>query len=260
MAKHVITNGIRRFTGLLVVLALLTGNSIQAAAASGWDEALDQINELYSSYISLQETVKAESKRNQALRKQNISDLAAINARLELTDQALLSRLKSEAEAVQKKHAMLLAQYSALSKQAAAARKAGNLKSVTALDLQRNKLKPAVTAARAEIKSKNTALAVAKAAASARNKPAKDALSPIAGFRKQVTAGNKQVSEIQTVRSEADKRYKAAVKAGDAVTAAAAMKLSCTKMEDIRTWLTQINNLEQKITTALRLAETKLPN
>ncbi|QSF46903.1 hypothetical protein [Paenibacillus tianjinensis] len=260
MAKHVITNGIRRFTGLLVLLAFLTGNSIQASAASGWDEALNQINELYSSYISLQETVKAESKRNQTLRKQNISDLAVIKARLELTDQALLSRLKSEAAVVQKKYAVLLEQYSALGKQATAARKAGNLKSVTALDLQRNKLKPAVTAARAEIKSKNTALTVAKAAAAARNKPAKDALSPIAGLRKQVTAGNKQVSAIQSVRSEADKRYKAAVKAGDAVTAAAAMKLSCTKMGEIHTWLTQINSLEQKISAALRLAETKFPN
>lgn len=259
MVNYAFTNYIRRFTGLLVVLTLLTGNSVQAAAVSGWDEALEQINELYSSYISLQETVKAESKRNQALRKQNISDLAAINARLESTDQALLSRLKTEAAAVQKKHAALLEQYSTLGKQATAARKAGNSKSVTALDLQRNKLKSAVTAARAEIKTKNTAFTVAKAAAAAKNKQAKDALSPIASLRKQVTAGNKQVSEIQAVRSEADKRYKAAVKAGDAVTAAAAMKLSCTKMGEVRTWLTQIYGLEQRISAALRLAETKLP-
>ena len=259
MINPVINRSIRRFTGLLIMLALLAGSGMQASAASSWDEALEQINELYSSYISLQETVKTESKRNQLLRKENNTDLAAINAKLLSVDQPLLGRLKAEAEATQTKHAALLEQYSTLGKQATAARKAGNLKSATALDLKRNILKSAVTAARAEIKMKNTALTEAKAVTAARSKPAKDALSPIASHRKQITALNKQISEIQTVRSEADKRYKTAIKSGDAVMAAASMQLSYTKMTDIRTWLQQIYGLEQKISAALTLAKSKLP-
>lgn len=259
MANPAMMNRIRKFTGLLLILALLAGNTPRVDAASDWDEALEQINGLYSSYIGLQESVKTENKRNQELRKQNTSDLAAINARLQATDQSQLSRLKTEAEATKKKHAALLEQYSALGKQATAARKAGSLQSAAALDLKRNKLKTAATAAKAEIKTKNIALTAAKSAAAAKNKPAKDALSPVSGLRKQLTAGNKQLSEIQTGRSDADKRYKAAVKAGDAVTAAAAMKVSCARMTEIRTLLQQHYILEQKISAALRQAEAKLP-
>ncbi|MEK5445363.1 hypothetical protein [Paenibacillus sp. FSL R7-0331] len=259
MNNAVITRRWRRFTVLLILLAVLSGNTPRAAAASDWDEALDQINDLYSSYTALQESVKTDSKRNQELRKQNTAGLAAVNARLQATDKSLLSRLKSDADTARKKHAPLLEQYSSLGKQAAAARKAGNLKSATAFDLKRNKLKAAATAANAEIKAKNTALTEAKAAAAAKNKPAKDALSPVAGLRKQITAGNKLISEAQALRSEADKQYKTAVKAGDAVAAAAGMKRSCARMTEIRTSLQQVYVLEQKITAALRLAEAKLP-
>lgn len=254
-----ITSRIRKLTVLLVILAVLSGNTPRAAAASDWDAALDQINDLYSSYISLQASVKAESKRNQELRKQNTADLAAVNARLQSTDKNLLSRLKSEADATRKKHAALLEEYASLGKQAAAARKAGNLKGATAFELKRNKLKAAATAARVEIKTKNTVLTEATSAAAAKNKPAKDALSPVSGMRKQITAGNKQISEAQALRAEADKQYKAAVKAGDAVTAAAGMKHSCARMTEIRTYLQQVYVLEQKITAALRLAESRLP-
>ncbi|WP_052421288.1 hypothetical protein [Paenibacillus sp. FSL R7-0273] len=259
MINPAVISRIRSFTVLLLIFAALSGNTPRAAAASDWDEALDQINEQYSSYTSLQASVKAESKRNQELRKQNTAGLAAVNARLQATDKTLLGRLKSEAEATRKKHAALLEQYSSLGKQAAAARKAGNLKSATAFELKRNKLKASAAAANAEIKVKNTALTEARTAAAAKNKPSKDAISPVAGIRKQITAGNKQISEAQALRSEADKRYKTAVKAGDAVTAASAMKLSCARMTEIRTGLQQVYVLEQKITAALRLAEAKLP-
>ncbi|UQZ36202.1 hypothetical protein C2I18_23365 [Paenibacillus sp. PK3_47] len=246
------------WTGLLIVLMLFSGYAPQAAAEA-WDSALDEIHSLYSNYTELQVTLKSENAATQALRKQNNIDLAAINKQLQSTDLELLNKLKSEAEAVQKKHAPLLTQYSSLGKQASEARKAKNLKSATLLDIKRNKLKVAAEAAKAEVKAKTTALSKARAAAAAKVKPAKDALLPAAALKKQITAENKKVSAAKSVRSQADKSYKSAVKNGDAVAAAAAMKKSYAKMGEIRTMGQQIYRWEKQIASILRTAEAKLP-
>ncbi|MNC10186.1 hypothetical protein D3C75_578230 [compost metagenome] len=203
--------------------------------------------------------MKSESARTQTLRKQNNADLKAINLKLKAVDAGLLNRLKTEAEAMKKKHAPLLEEYTSLSKQITAARKAGNLKSATLLEIKRNKLKAAAASARSEIKAKNTALAVARTLTAAKIKPAKEALAPVSNLKKQITAQNKAASTAQTERTDADKRYKAAIASGDALTAAAAMKLSYARMGELRTYGQQSYAWEQKITLALRAAEAKLP-
>ncbi|MHA6529984.1 hypothetical protein [Paenibacillus sp. BAC0078] len=258
-ARLCCTSFYSRWLVWLLLLALWAGHAPQAAAAADWDSALDDIHALYNDYTVLQNTLKSENLRTGTLRKQNNADLAAINLKLQATDASLLTRLKAEAAAMKNKHAPLLEEYGSLGKQIAAARKAGNLKSATLLEIKRNKLKAAAAAARAEVKTKNTLLAAARAAAAAKTKPAKDALAPIASLKKQITAQNKLVSAAQTERAKADKRYKAAVQAGDAITAATAMKLSYAKMGEIRTLGQMSYSWEQKITLALRSAESKLP-
>lgn len=250
----------RTWIGILVLLAVFSVYIPPAEAASDWDSALEEIHAMYSDYTGLQVTLKSESTRTQTLRKQNNADLTAINLKLQAVDSALLNRLKAEAEAMMKKHSPLLEEYSSLGKQITAARKTGNLKSVTLLELKRNKLKAAAAAARAEVKAKNSQLTEARARTAAKLKPAKDALAPIAGLKKLITAQNKASSTAQVERTEADKRYKAAVAAGDAVTAAAAMKESYARMGELRTFGQQSYTWEQKITLAIRAAEDKLPN
>ena len=250
---------IRRITIVLILLALWSGNLPRVSAAAEWDTALDEIHNLYSDYTGLQVLLKSETQRNQALRKHNNTDLSAINKQLQLTDAALLAKLRADAEAIQKKHAPLLEQYSSLGKQAAAARKANDPKNATLLELKRNKLKAAAVAAQAEVKVRTSALTAARAKAAASNKPAKDALAPIANLRKQITIQNKLFSAAQSERSEADKLNKAAVKAGDAVKAAAAMKLSYSLMGELRIMTGRMYGWEQQISSALRSAEGKLP-
>lgn len=250
---------LRRILVVLILLALWGSAVPRVSAASDWDSALDEIHNLYTDYTGLQAVLKSEIQRNQELRKQNNTALAAINVQLQASNAARLAELKAAAEAMKKKHAPLLEQYTALGKQAAAARKANNLKSATLLEIKRNKLKASAAAARAEVKVTASALAEAKALTAASNKPAKDALVQVANLRKQVTAQNKLFSAAQAERSEADKSYKAAVKAGDAAKAAAAMKLSYTRMTQIRTMVGQMYSWEQQISTALRAAELKLP-
>lgn len=248
-----------RWLVCLLLLALWAGHAPLAVAAAEWDSSLEDIHALYNDYTALQMTLKSENQRTLTLRKQNNADLAAIHLKLQATDASLLNRLKSEAAALKNKHAPLLEEYSSLGKQIAAARKAGNLKSATLLEIKRNRLKAAAAAARAEVKTKNTLLAAARAQAAAKIKPAKDALAQVADLKKQITAQNKTASAAQTERAKADKRYKAAIQAGDAIAAATAMKLSYAKMGEIRTLGQMSYSWEQKITLALRTAESKLP-
>ncbi|MRN52676.1 hypothetical protein [Paenibacillus monticola] len=249
----------RGFVEIVILFILLTTNVSQVHAASDWDNALDDINAIHGEYTTLQGIIKADSLKIQKLRKENNDNLKAVNAQLLTVDQALLSRLKTESEAVRKKHAPLLEQYSALSKQYTAAKKAGDAKAATLYDLKRNKLKSAVTTARTEVKAKVDALAAARKEYAAKTKPAKDALAPVATIKKQIVAENKNLSAAQKSRSEADARYKAAVKQGNAITAAAELKLSYSQMNKIHTMQQTLYSWEQTIAIALRTAVSKLP-
>ncbi|WP_340008471.1 hypothetical protein MHH52_10630 [Paenibacillus sp. FSL K6-0276] len=249
----------KKLVQLILVVALLNSNLTMASAGTDWDSALDDINGLHGNYTSLQVALKSDSSKIQMLRKQNNETLKSIHSVIESTDKALLSRLSSEATSAQKKHAPLLEQYSTLSKQSTAAKKARDLKTATLLDLRRNKLKATVTLARTEIKAKTDALATARKQTAAKLKPIKDALAPITALKKQITAENKKIAVAQKVRSEADKQYKSAVKQGDAITAATKMRSSYEQMMQIHSMQKNIYSWEQKISLALRAAESKLP-
>ncbi|OMD43433.1 hypothetical protein [Paenibacillus odorifer] len=249
----------KRFVQFILVVALLISNLPMAAAGTDWDSALNDINGLHGNYTSLQAALKSDSSKIQILRKQNNETLKSIHTVIESTDKALLSRLSSEATTVQKKHAPLLEQYSTLSKQSAAAKKAKDFKTATLLDLRRNKLKAAVTIARTEIKAKTDALATARKQTATKLKPIKDALAPITALKKQITDENKNIVAAQKVRSEADKHYKSAVKQGDAITAATELRASYDQMIRVHAMQQNIYSWEQKIALALRAAESKLP-
>lgn len=87
--------------------------------------------------------------------------------------------MAGEAETLQREHASLLEQYSALGKQVTAAKKRKDSKAADLLELKRNKLKPSATAASAEIKAKKDALAAAKKVTAGKKKIVKDALAPV---------------------------------------------------------------------------------
>jgi colicin import membrane protein len=250
---------LKRLVQFILVVALLNSSLTMASAAGDWDSALDDINELHGKYTSLQAALKSEVSTIQMLRKENNETLKSIHAVIASTDKALLTRLSSEATSAQKKHAPLLEQYSTLGKQSTTAKKARDFKRATLLDLRRNKLKAAVTIARTEIKAKTDALATARKQTVTKTKPIKDALAPITALKKQITTENKNITVAQKVRSEADKRYKLAVKQGDAITAATSMRASYEQMVHIHSLQQKIYSWEQKIALALRAAESKLP-
>ncbi|MFE4711937.1 MULTISPECIES: hypothetical protein [unclassified Paenibacillus] len=245
---------------ILLTLSLLFLHLPQAkAAASDWDMALERISNLYNDYSALQENITLNTGILQKLRKQNNDELKAIQGKLNSTDQVLIDNLKLQADAVRKKHTPLLEKYKTLGQQAAAARKAKDLKNATVLDLQRNKLKAAAAAAQAEIKAKSEALAVARKQTTDKTQPARETLAAISALRKETTAGNKELTAAQRLRTEAHKRYQAGMKQGDAPGAAAGMETSFAQMKIVQALQLKLIGWEKQISTLLRAAELKLP-
>ncbi|WP_054955095.1 hypothetical protein [Paenibacillus dakarensis] len=247
--------------GILLTISLVFAIRPHYAAASstGWDEALKNIDQLYDSLVVLETSNKLVKQQTLELRKQNNDKLKAINERIKLIDKVRIDNLNEDVLLAQKKHAPLLTEYDDLGKKAAAARKSKNTKSALMYDLKRNRIKGSAAAARQEIKGKKDALAAVKKQASAKSKVVKDALLPVQSLKKQITAENKKIADANKVRISADKRYKAAIKQGNAITAALELKLITGELSRIQAFQKKIFEWEGSIRNTIRLAESKLP-
>ncbi|WP_018752817.1 hypothetical protein [Paenibacillus sanguinis] len=244
----------------LSILLLLSAPEVEAAkGGEAWDAALNSIDALYDGLTAVQAGVKLQSAEVTALRKNNNEKLSVIKAKIKSIDQPLITRLSQESAGLQRKHASLLDQYTALGKQATAARKRKDKKKVDLLELKRNKLKPSATAASSEIKAKKAALAAAKKSAAAKAKIVKDALVPVQNLKKQITAKNKVIAAARKQLAAANKRYKSNVKAGDAVGAMINLKSVYDQTSQVHISLKQVYEWENKIAKSLAAAAAKLP-
>lgn len=252
------TSLVCRLLSLGLIFTLLVQLSAAHASADNWTAAVSGIESIYDSVTSLESIIQLENQQTQTLRKQNNSRLQSVNAKIKDMDQSKLSSLKAAAEQTEKKYASLFAEYAELGKQAAAARKQRNAKTAELISLKRNKMKPQVTSARTEIKQKKAALTQARKDTAARKKTVKDAIAPVQTVKKQITAENKIVSAYKKSRSAARKSYRAAVKRGDAVSAAAHLAIVYNKLGAIHASQQKIYSWEQQITTIIRGAESRL--
>lgn len=251
----------RCITGLVVLIMffLLVARPLYAEASNtGWDAALTSIDQLYDNFTALELANKQDKQQIQVLRKQNNDKLKEINSKVQLIDKVKLDKLKTEADQTQKKYAPMLAEYTDLGKKATEARKRKDRKSALLYDLKRNRIKASANAARQEIKLKKEALAAAKKQAAAKAKIVKDALLPVQTLKKQITAENKKITDFNKNKNEVNKRYKTAVKEGDAVKAAAELKRIVDDANQIHALLRKIFEWEGNIRSTIHAAEAKL--
>ncbi|MGG4345755.1 hypothetical protein [Paenibacillus lautus] len=253
----------RYISGLVVLIMcfLFVARPLYAEASNtGWDAALTSIDELYDNFTALELANKQDKQQIQVLRKQNNDKLKEINSKVQLIDKVKLDKLKTEADQTQKKYAPLLAEYTDLGKKVTEARKRKDRKSVLLYDLKRNRIKASANAARQEIKLKKDALTAAKKQAAAKAKIVKDALLPVQPLKKQITAENKKITDFNKNKNEVNKRYKAAVKEGDAVKAAAELKRIVDDANQIHAIQKKTLDWERDIRSLLQAAENKLPS
>ncbi|MGG4103205.1 hypothetical protein AAXB25_04685 [Paenibacillus lautus] len=244
---------------LLIMFFLLVARPLYAEASNtGWDAALTSIDQLYDNFTALELANKQDKQQIQVLRKQNNDKLKEINSKVQLIDKVKLDKLKTEADQTQKKYAPMLAEYTDLGKKAAEARKRKDRKSALLYDLKRNRIKASANAARQEIKLKKDALTAAKKQAAAKAKIVKDALLPVQSLKKQITAENKKITDFNKNKNEVNKRYKTAVKEGDAVKAAAELKRIVDDANQIHALQKKIFEWEGDIRSAIHAADAKL--
>ncbi|MGG4090899.1 hypothetical protein [Paenibacillus lautus] len=244
---------------VLVMCFLFVARPAYAEASNtGWDAALTSIDQLYDNFSALELANKQDKQQIQVLRKQNNDKLKEINSKVQLIDKEKLDKLKTEADQTQKKYAPILAEYTDLGKKATEARKRKDRKSALLYDLKRNRIKGAVNTARQEIKLKKDALTAAKKQAAAKAKIVKDALLPVQTLKKQITAENKKITDFNKNKNEVNKRYKAAVKEGDAVKAAAELKRIVDDANQIHALQKKIFEWEGNIRSTIHVADAKL--
>ncbi|MGG3743540.1 hypothetical protein [Paenibacillus chibensis] len=245
---------------MMCFIMILSGPAMTSAANSDWDTAIAGIGQLHDAFSALELENKTEKLRIQELSRQNNAKLKSIQTSVQQIDKTKLDQLKSQAELAQKKYAPLLTEYAELGKKAAEARKRKDGKSALLYDLKRNRIKASVTNARSEIKSRQDAYASAKKQATAKAKVVKDILAGIQPLKKQVTAENSHITGRNQAKTAAEKRYKAAVKEGNAVSAAAELKIMVEELQRIRDSQTKIMQWEKAMKEILRRAEVKLPS
>ncbi|WP_435923988.1 hypothetical protein [Paenibacillus sp. DYY-L-2] len=247
-------------SAFLCLVLFIAGTTPAQASDSGWgEEEIANIEQLYDSSDSLESVNTQVKQQIQSLRKQNNEKLKSIQAQIRLIDKTKLDQLKLLSDQTQKKYAPLLAEYTELGKKAAEARKRKDKKAALIFDLKRNRIKASVTLARQEIKSKKDALAAAKSQASAKAKPAKEALKEVTPLKQQITAENKRVSASNKAKSAAQQRYKEAVKKGDATAVAEELGGIVGTLSEIQASQKRICAWEQSIANILKSAEAKLP-
>ncbi|MGN7356378.1 hypothetical protein ACTHPF_03365 [Paenibacillus sp. SAF-054] len=249
--------GLAAVLSLLLVLLCLPESAL--ASESGWDAALVSVEQLHDAWTSVESLNKEDKQQIQQLRKQNNDELKRINAAVQRIDKTKLDPLKLQADQVQKKYAPLLAEYAELGKKAAEARKRKDSKSALLYDLKRNRMKTSVNHARQEIKQKKEAYSSARKQAAVKAKAVKDMLAGIQPIKKQITAENSKITGWNQSKSAADKRYKSAVKQGDAISAAVELKSMVNASNQIRSSLGRIMDWEKAIREKLRIAQGKLP-
>ncbi len=252
-----------RLMPLLLIFALVfsfPASGRASAAGDGWAAALSGIDALYDGYTALETANKIEKQAIQALRKDSEARLKTVNASVKAIDKAKIDRLAADAVALPNRHAALLKQYADLGKQAADARKRKDKKNADLLDLKRNKLKPSVDAAKSEIAKAKEALASAKKQAAAKAQIVKNALTPVAALKKQVTAENKTIAAYNKTRAASYKRYRSSVKSGGAITAAAELALMYTQLDKIHASQQKIYGWEKQIAAAIQSAAAKIPS
>ncbi|WP_136605015.1 hypothetical protein [Paenibacillus dokdonensis] len=246
---------------LILCITLFTARPMGAKASdTGWDSALTCIEKLHDSYISLDASNKVEKQQIQALRKQNNDKLKDINTKVQSIDKAKIDKLKVDADQIEKKFAPLLKEYTELGKKASEARKHKDQKAALLYDLKRNHIKSAAIAARQEVKTRKDALATARKQASVKAKVVKDTLTQVQTLKKHITSENLKVTDVNKTKTAADKRYKAAVKQGDAIAAAEGMRLMVGVLTQVHASQLKIFEWERQITQTLRTAEAKLPS
>ncbi|MCQ4088267.1 hypothetical protein [Saccharibacillus sp. JS10] len=247
----------------LLLVAVFTLSVVPSAHAEvpdyKWTAALSGIDTLYDGYTALETTNKLEKQRIQSLRKDNTTRLQTVNAAIKNIDKSKIDTLAATVKNLKDRHAPLLDQYRNLGKQISEARKRKDKKNADLLDLTRNKLKPSVEAAKLAIKQAETQLSTAKSQAKNKVQIVKDTLMPVSNLKKQITAENKSITSFNKTRSASYKRYRSAVKSGNAITAVAEITMMITQLRNVHKSQQIIYSWEQQISSAIQSATNKLP-
>lgn len=225
-----------------------SADSAQAAKLKG----------LYGDLTSLQQRETLLDEQTKALHYGNAEALAATRNNIKQIDAAKLDALSAQAKQTRERYQPLLDKYKQLTQQVSTAKSLKSKELAKLLQLQADLLKPAVTAAKTEIKKRDDAYKAAKDAASKKAKAIRATLDGIDTLNVKIRASKSSAASSKSAISTVSKTFAQALKKGDAASAASSLSGMLTLYRQLIGHKEKVYAYEQNISAIIAKAKSQL--
>lgn len=215
-----------------------------------------RIQAQYAELQSLETKGEETDKRTYELHDRNELALKAVKLRIKAIDEAAIAKLDGQVKSAQAKYKPLFDSYTALNKRAEAARKLKNKEVNAALKLQTDIMKVTVQLARDDIRTKQDKLKLAKNAAAAKAKRAKEPLAAIDSYKSRIQAEKRAASSAKSAGKTLWSSFNAAAKKSSSTDASSHLAGLLKLAGQTNAAKQNQYALEQKIADAIARAET----
>ncbi|WP_051318562.1 hypothetical protein [Cohnella thermotolerans] len=263
-------------TGLLGAWIALSGPTAGMAATvewpvstkAAWDKAVanadsaqgTKMRGLYADLVSLQQQENGLDAKIKTMHYSNAEALTVTRNNIKQINAAQLSSLQAKAKETRARYQPLLDKYKQLNQQISAARALGSKEVKALLQTQADLLKPAVQAARDEIKKRDEAYKAAKEATAKIAKTIRTTLADIDTFKVKISAEKSSVTAAKTAISPLSKSFAQSIKKGDAKSAAASLSSLLTLYRQLTNHKEKIYGYEQSIAGIIAKAKRQFPS
>lgn len=244
-----------------------TAVSWTATTKTAWDKLVSnadsvqasKLNALYGNLTGLQKSETRLDEQTTALHYSNAEALTVVNNSIKHIDEAKLNALSAQAKQTRDRYQPLLDNYKQLTQRVSAAKALKSKDLAKLLQMQADLLKPAVQAAKTEIKKRDDAYKDAKDAAAKKAKAIRATLDGIDTVNVKIRASKSSVTSSKSAMSPVSKVFTQTVKKGDAKSAATSLSGILTLYRQLNGHKEKIFGYEQNIAAIIAKAKTQLP-
>lgn len=211
-----------------------------------------KLQSLYSSFVQGQDQNNARDARLKTTSKQNDTDETALRSRIKGIDQAKIDNLARKLQKTKDGYQPLFDQYAAAAASLKAAKKLGSKTLNAALQLQVDLLEISVKAAKADIKTVDAELKLAKSNASATIKRLRDQLAAINKEEQLIAPQKSAVSQLNKQKSAEWSDFLYSLRGGDSKNAIRSLTLLGSVLNETAQRLATMEACEARIAAIIK--------
>lgn len=218
----------------------------------------DRLQSLYVEFLTTQKQEEVWDRNMKSIREANTETEKVLLASIRAIDAELITKLEQELKLTKQRYQPLLDQYAALGKQAEAAKKAKSKELRALIQAQMDLMKPAVQAARFDIKQRQEKLQKAKESAAGKKKALRAELAKLDSIKARSKALRQSAAESNKHKTALWKTLQDAVKRNDATEAASSLASMTTLTKQALSLKQQVHAAETQLSRQLKLLQQRL--